>query len=446
MKIAILLITAFWITQTPAQTQALDKLLQEVKKSQGVSGKINKQREQQFLSDKNNQQKLLASAKKQLADEEQISEALKAQLEDNEAILSELETELDDRSGILGELFGVAREAAGDLQADLDNSLVSAQFPNRNQALEQLANSKALPGIEQLENLWFTLQQEMTESGKVVRYQTEVLSSSGEPRQAEVIRIGPFNAISDGNYLRYLPETGQLAELVRQPDSQITSLAKQFSETQSGQADMAIDPTRGAILSLLIHTPDTVERINQGGVIGYIILLMGAAGFIYALVRLVMLTLTDKQMSGQVENIEAAEDNNPLGRVLLSAEKNTDQDMDTLQLVLDEAITREVPGLEKGLSMIKLLAAVAPLLGLLGTVTGMIATFQSISLFGTGDPKLMASGISQALVTTMLGLMVAIPLLFLHSLVASRSKRLIQILDEQTAGLISRRAEKNELD
>ena len=110
--------------------------------------------------------------------------------------------------------------------------------------------------------------------------------------------------------------------------------------------------------------------------------------------------------------------------------------------LLDDAITREVPVLERGQSMIKLLASVAPLLGLLGTVTGMIATFQSISLFGTGDPKLMASGISQALITTMLGLIVAIPLLFLHSLIASRSRKLVQILDEQSAGLISRRMGK----
>lgn len=443
MKMIILFFSLLCFSQAFAQSQELDQLLREVKKSQGLSGKINQQREQQFLADKNQQQNLLAAANKKLAEQEHINVKLKTQLEANEAELSQLETELDDRSGILGELFGVAREAAGDLQADLNNSLISAQYPGRNAALNELANSKALPGIDQLENLWFTLQQEMTESGKIVRYQTEVLSTSGEPNQAEVVRIGSFNSLSNGNYLRYLPESGKLAELVRQPDSHISDLAKQFAETRAGFADIAIDPTRGVILSLLIQTPDSLERISQGGVIGYIILLMGASGFVYAVYRFGRLSMIDKHMTRQIGNLKAAEQNNPLGRVLLAAEKSHERDMDTLQLILDEAITREVPGLEKGLSMIKLLAGVAPLLGLLGTVTGMIATFQSISLFGTGDPKLMASGISQALVTTMLGLMVAIPLLFLHSLVASRSKRLVQILDEQTAGLISRRAEDN---
>ena len=165
---------------------------------------------------------------------------------------------------------------------------------------------------------------------------------------------------------------------------------------------------------------------------------MGAIGFIYAIIRLVNLTLTGKKMSTQMLS-STADDKNPLGRVIIAAEQDRSTGVDNLELILDEAITREVPALEKGLSMIKLLAAVAPLLGLLGTVTGMIATFQSISLFGTGDPKLMASGISQALVTTMLGLCIAIPLLFLHSLVSSRSRTLVQILDEQSAGLISKR-------
>jgi outer membrane transport energization protein ExbB (TC 2.C.1.1.1) len=160
-----------------------------------------------------------------------------------------------------------------------------------------------------------------------------------------------------------------------------------------------------------------------------------------AFFRLINLTQTGQKMNAQM-NASMASTDNPLGRVFIAAEQDSTGDTDNLELILDEAITREIPILEKGLPMIKLLAAVAPLLGLLGTVTGMIATFQSISLFGTGDPKLMAGGISQALVTTMLGLCVAIPLLFLHSLLASRSRMLVQILDEQTTGLICRRAEK----
>lgn len=420
----------------------LDQLLRDVKKSQGLEGKINRERESRFLAEKNKQQQLLAEAKAELAKQESLSNRLKAQMDANEEELRLLETELNERSGVLGELFGVARQAAGDLKADLESSLVSAEYPDRSSQLDEIANSKALPTIEQLEKLWFILQQEMTEAGKVVHYPANVLTASGDPRSAEVIRIGTFNALADGKYLRYLPEPGKLVELARQPAGEYLDLAEDFSETKTGQGDMAIDPTRGVILSMLIQTPDSIERIEQGGVIGYIIIIMGISGLIFAIIRLVVLTGTDRKMTRQADDQGSATDDNPLGRVILAVEQNPSQDEETLELLMDDAITREVPVLERGQSMIKLLAAVAPLLGLLGTVTGMIATFQSISLFGTGDPKLMASGISQALITTMLGLMVAIPLLFLHSLIASRSRKLVQILDEQSAGLISRRMGK----
>mgnify|MGYP000426779594 FL=1 len=424
-----------------AEHLALDQLLRDVKKTQGLDAKTNKTREASFLAEKNKQQHLLQVAQSALAKQEKLSKQLKTHLDANEEALIKLETELKNRSGVLGELFGVARQAAGDLEIDLNSSLVSAQLPNRVEKLNLIASSKALPTISQLETLWFSLQEEMTESGKVVRFNTQIEQASGKPVESEVIRIGTFNALANGKYLQYSPETGRLTLLARQPESKYLVLAEELAATQKGPVAAGIDPTRGVILSMLIQAPDTVERIKQGGFIGYIILIMGAIGFCYAIFRLISLSMTGKKMTAQLDSSVSSADN-PLGRVFLAAEQDKSEDTDNLELILDEAITREIPVLENGLSMIKLLAAVAPLLGLLGTVTGMIATFQSISLFGTGDPKLMASGISQALVTTMLGLYVAIPLLFLHSLVSSRSRVLVQILDEQTAGLISRRAEK----
>ena len=153
--------------------------------------------------------------------------------------------------------------------------------------------------------------------------------------------------------------------------------------------------------------------------------------------RLATLGRVAGKVNRQLREPGNANANNPLGRVLLAAGDSGERDIDAIELLLDEAILRETPALQRGLGLLKLLAAVAPLLGLLGTVTGMILTFQSITLFGTGDPKLMAGGISQALVTTVLGLVVAIPLLFSHTLLSSRSRTLIQILDEQSAGLIA---------
>lgn len=440
-KTRLFLLLSFLANTAFADHLDLDQLLRSVRKTQGLEAKINRTREAEFLAEKNKQQQLLQSAKSELAKQKLQTTQLKVQLDNNEEELSLLETELKTRSGVLGELFGVARQASGDLVADLSQSLVSSQFPGRSEKLNAIANSKALPSIEQLEMLWDTLQHEMTESGKVVYFNTQIENVAGEPEQAKVIRIGTFNALADGEYLQYSSETGRLTHLARQPNSKFLSLAASMVETQNGPVEIGVDPTRGVILSMLIQAPDNVERVQQGGVIGYIILIMGATGFIYALIRLVNLTVTGKKINTQMSS-SATSDDNPLGRVIAAAEQDQSANTENLELILDEAITREIPILERGLPMIKLLAAVAPLLGLLGTVTGMIATFQSISLFGTGDPKLMASGISQALVTTMLGLCVAIPLLFLHSLVAARSRVLIQILDEQTAGLISRRANK----
>ena len=440
MKRLIILLLALVLSEHAwTKNLTLDQLLLDVKKSQTVEGKIDNAREAKFLTEKLKQQQLLQEIKSELVKQERLSKQLKNQLDINEQELAQLETELTNRSGILGELFGVARQAAGDLKADLNNSLVSAQFDDRTAQLTKIIDSNALPNIKQLEALWFTLQQEMTESGKVVYFNKEILSASGEPRQATVTRIGSFNALADGHYLRYLADTGKLVELARQPDSNYLNMAENFSASRKGIADIGIDPTRGVILSLLVQTPDSLERIDQGGLIGYIILSLGSFGFVYAIYRLTMLVNTGRKMQQQLSS-NIATDDNPLGRILAEVERHDNPGPETVELILDEAITREVPRLEKGLSLIKLLAAVAPLLGLLGTVTGMIDTFQSISLFGTGDPKLMAGGISQALVTTMLGLCVAIPLLFLHSLMATQSKKLVQILDEQTAGLISRRA------
>lgn len=442
-KLLVLTLLGLWGNLAVAEHLDLDKLLSEVKKSQGTEGKIDATKEAAFVADPSKQKQLLETAQAELAKLDAANKQLKAELTTANELTTQLETKLAERSSTLAldELFGVARQVAGDLKADLNNSLISSQFPDRTKTLGTIVDAKALPSMAELEQLWFTLQQEMTESGKVVSFNGEILSAKGEPRKANIIRIGTFNAVADGQYLNYLAETGKLADLPRQPEGKFLDLANEISQAKTGQADIGIDPTRGAILGMLIQTPDFGERVQQGGLIGYITMVLGIVGFIYGVFRLIQLTLTGNKMFKQM-NSTTLSDDNPLGRVLAVAEKSNTEDTENLELLLDEAITREVPVLEKGLPIIKLIAAIGPLLGLLGTVTGMIVTFQTISLYGSGDPKMMAEGISQALVTTVQGLCVAIPLLFLHSIVASRSRTLVQILDEQTAGLISRRAGK----
>jgi len=415
----------------------LDQLLNQVKQRQQEISRLNHERERQFLADRNQRQQLLAKAKSELATLEKEAVQLKNQFETNREQLAELEQKLQASSGVLGEIVGTVRQVAGDLKARLEHSLVSAQFPGRALRLTPIAENKRLPTVEQLNTLWYLLLQDMAESGKVSRFSTEVLDTKGIPTRNEVVRIGTFNVISKEGYLRYLPETETLMLLPRQPEGRTLSLAEKFIDAREDWAPVAIDPSRGTLLELLIHAPDWHERIQQGGIIGYIILALGLTGLLIVTTRLIFLFKVGSRVNAQLSHLETPREDNALGRILKTTLETKQTDPENLEALLDEAILKEIPPLERGQALVKLITAVAPLLGLLGTVTGMIQTFQAISLFGTGDPKLMAGGISQALVTTLLGLSVAIPLLFLHSLLVNRSRAIIQILEEQSAGLIS---------
>ncbi|WP_456378129.1 MotA/TolQ/ExbB proton channel family protein [Thiolapillus sp.] len=425
-----------------AKAGDLDSLLKEVKQAKAEEARLNKQREAEFLKDKNRQAQLLAAAKEKLATEKARGESLKQQFDENEQKLAEAEETLERRQGNLGELFGVVRQVAGDVAGILDASLVSAQYPGRSKELVRMSNEKKLPSIPELEELWFQMQHEMTESGKVVKYMDSVVAVDGTENQQEVVRVGVFNAVSSGKFLRYLTETDQLIILPRQPAPRFLRMAEGLQNASGGMAPMAVDPSRGAILNLLVQAPDLKERVAQGKEVGYIIIGLAAFGFLLAFYRLVALGLTSMKVRSQLRHADNPKKSNPLGRVLLSWFDNQDADLETLERKVDEAVIKEVPKLQRGLSILKILAVIAPLLGLLGTVTGMIQTFQSITLFGTGDPKLMAGGISQALITTVLGLSAAIPLTFLHAIVSTRSKALVQVLEEQSAGIIARHAEK----
>ena len=444
-KILLLLLLAFPGTSAIADhPTSLDHLLRQVEEAHKQDARIRKEREQRFLSANENQKALLEELRNQVAAQRDREQQLRQQHADNEKSLQILQAELSARSGNLGELFGTVRHTAGDLQALLRDSLVSAEYPDRAEWLDTLAKSKKLPSITELERFWLLLQQEINQSGQVSRFIAPVTDTNGVTNTREVIRISVFTAIADGQYLHFLPERNHFTVLSRQPSRHLQKVASSFASQDSGYAPMIIDPTRGGLLSMLTKTPTLVERVQQGGVIGYIIMAIGVFGLLLVLLRLTGLGRVAGQMKEQLANPGEAVNDNPLGRVLLAAGDAGERDIDAIELLLDEAILRETPALQRGLGLLKLLAAVAPLLGLLGTVTGMILTFQSITLFGTGDPKLMAGGISQALVTTVLGLIVAIPLLFSHTLLMSRSRTLIQILDEQSAGLIARQVSRRD--
>jgi len=419
----------------------LDQLLNQVKKARGEMSAENKQRETRFQRERDSQRALLREVQAELGAEEQRSDRLTAAFTENEQLLTEMSDNLQVQVGNFGELFGVVRQVAGDTVGQVRSSLVSAQYPDRSDVATRLAQIKGLPSIEDLDALRILLFEEMVESGKVSRFPTTIVTADGRDEQAEVVRVGVHNLITGDRFLTYDTETGSIKELARQPQTRFRSAIDDlFGASPPAVVNTAVDPSRGSLLGLLIQAPSLGERIAQGGPVGYVIITLGIIGLLIALWRLLFLSGVSGGMRKQLKSSDPSE-KNPLGRILKVYDENRMNDTETLELKLDEAILREAPALEKWQGGIKVLAAVAPLLGLLGTVTGMIATFQAITLFGTGDPKLMAGGISQALVTTVLGLCVAIPLVLLHSWVSGRSRSLIEVLEEQTAGMIAQKAE-----
>ncbi len=183
------------------------------------------------------------------------------------------------------------------------------------------------------------------------------------------------------------------------------------------------------------------ERVDQGGMVAYIIIVIGVVGAFLAAFQLVYLLLAGVRTRRQLAAIETPRDDNPLGRVLAVLRAETSDDPELLELHLSEAVLRETPKLERFQSTLRMIVAAGPLLGLLGTVAGMIVTFQVITEVGAADPKAMAGGIAQAMISTLLGLGIALPLLFVNSVLSSRSRVLVQILDEQSAGLLAKRLE-----
>ena len=429
--------------QDNTEAKSLEELMQLVEKNRISSRQLSAEREAEFTAARADKQALLNQAKKQLSDEEARGKRLQNQFSENEITLANKEQELENAKGTLGEMFGVVRGAATETIGRIATSIVSSQYPGREDVLESLAEAKELPTLPELEELWMALLTEMIQSGKVVTYNTDVFQLDGGVENKEVTRVGVFNLVDqNGEYLTYNDTTEQVQPLGRQPEGYVISQNNEFTDTSEGYAGLYLDPSRGQILGLLTQKATLEERYHQGGTVGYVITVVLIIGLLIAVYKLVTLTAVGGKMRSQLKNIDNPSDKNPLGRVLKVYHANKNSDAENLELKLDEAILKETPKIESGINVVKIFAAIAPLLGLLGTVVGMIGTFQSITLFGTGDPKIMAGDISMALVTTAMGLIAALPLILIHAVVAGRAKKIVHTLDEQAAGIVAAHAEK----
>ena len=431
------------------EISTVEALLQLVKEGKTKEQSANAEREAKFMANKNEQAAILAAEKRELARQERIADQLEAEYKKNEEILRVKEEAYQKELGSLVELFGHLQSSAGEAAVQFSGSLTSPQYGLErvdflNELTSKMSETTELPTIREIEGLWYELQREMVASGQVVSFDTTVIDVDGESSTCNVTRVGLFNAVCDGKYLEYIASTGQYAFLPRQPAGRFTKTAKSVGNADVGeQVRFGIDPTGptgGSLLANLIQTPSLAERAAQGREVGYAIIFVGLIGIGLAFWKLWSLYVLGKAVRAQAGS-KTLDVRNPLGRVLKVGEENFKKDIDTLELKLAEAIMAERPSIERGIGAVRIISVVAPLAGLLGTVTGMIVTFQMITLYGTGDPKLMAGGISQALVTTVLGLLVAIPTTLLHSFTASSAKGIISVLEEQSTGILAERAE-----
>ena len=451
-KIASVALGVFLFTgssQLFAQATSLGNLLDLVEQDRVAESEEYTQRVQEFEQNANRQQEIVDITNDRIIEQEQLQDQLSDQFEANEIIIADKREILRERRGDLNELFGTLQGVAGDFLSNFQNSLISAQYPGRTEQLEEIIE-RAGSTIEQLnisemERFWFFMHQELTESGRVVTYNGEVSLPNGDTANRSITRVGAFNAVSDGEYLRYTGDIGHLQVLPRQPSPAYMNAAADLQVASSGFTRVGIDPTGGVggqVLANLINFPTVEEQVrNNSGIIGFIIIGVGIVGISIAFLRLLMLSLVSIKVRAQLKRDKPTK-NNPLGRVLLVAESNPTADTETLELKLGEAILQETPRLERMLTIIKMIATIAPLGGLLGTVTGMIQVFQQITVYGAGDPTIMAGGISQALMTTVLGITVAIPTIFMHTVVKSRADNIIHILEEQATGMIAEKAER----
>ena len=429
-----------------SQALTLDELLELVKAGKFAENEEATKRENRFNKEKNRQQTLLANAKAERTKLEAIATSLEATFEANDAKLNLLEDQLKTRLGSLYETFGHLQGVASDTEDYFKTAITSGQFgKDREVFLKDLAKKMgegvSVATIEEIEQLWYELSRELVASGSVERFEATVIDNDGESSIEDVVRIGNFNAVAEGQYLTYLSKRGAYETLPKQPGRYLDGTYDIFDE-DSGFVQFAVDPTGpqgGALLVNLISLPSFFEQIQYGRITGYTIILLfliaiGVFGWrFYALFTI----------NGNVKKQAAGESavDNPLSRIFSVADQNK-TDTETLELKLAEQILIERAEIDQYIWVVRLIAVISPLLGLFGTIIGMINTFQAITLFGTGDPKTMAGGISEALVTTMLGLMCAIPATFMAAALSNYSKGILAVLEEQSTGMVAARAEE----
>lgn len=431
------------VTAAPAMAQSLADVLAAVRSDSNELSRENQKRLNEFKAAAAQQEASMKTLRGELAAAEAKGRALQAEFDTNQRLIGEKSTELNTLAGDFGLLLGQFRQASQESMPVIRNSLASAEYKGRADGLAEVAQASTLPTREQLDRLPKAILLEMVAQSEVKVFKAEVeqIGANGETEERDIMRVGIFNALTtDGKFVEM--KDGVLRAFAKQPPGSFSSSMMKLINAGDEDVVMApVDPTKGDLFDTYGKLPTFQDRIDAGGEVGMVIIALGVIGVALGLFKLVSIILLTGAMRSTAKTKEGG-DGNPLARVFKVYEEHRKDKVETLEMKLDEQILKESPKIERFNDILKVLASVAPLLGLLGTVIGMIVTFTAITIYGAGDPQLMADGISQALMTTVMGLCAAIPLLLIHAICAAASRSASQILDEQAAGLIAERAEK----
>ncbi len=361
---------------------------------------------------------------------------------------------LAEKKGMVKELVGVIRVNAKDIDSLLTKNLQTSIDDSKPSFLPSVAKQSKFPGMEEVQGMSEALFQQVEQTGAVSIERGTIIDRAGKEVTADILMMGPFTAAykknDEAGFLNYSPAGGKLYALSRLPSGRMQENIIQYMNGQS--TSVPVDITRGAALRQLTHELDIWEMIPKGGALIWPILAVLVLGILIVFERVVFLLRKRLNPDALINRIESLSRENswtectqacteyagkPVARVLKAGIGCCHMAREEMENALQEAILREIPPMERFLSTLGMLAAIAPLLGLLGTVTGMIDTFHVITLHGTGDPRLMSGGISEALVTTMLGLSVAIPLMLCQTLLNRSVDKTIGQMEEKAVALVN---------
>ncbi len=374
----------------------------------------------------------------------QSKDKFQSLLEQKEKLEAEIEKEKDAVKNVQGAVFTAAKNA----HSLVKKSPVTSEHPDRLQKLQPLLQKERFPGMDGIKTLVWVLKTEMRESGNIEKRKGTIIGTEGEEKEAEIVRAGALTSVYKlpGGKVGFLQMNSQ-GEMVAVPGNLSWFTRGDINDFIDGESShLPMDLSGGAVFKRLTQSRGIMEWIQAGGMLVWPIFIVAFAALVIAVERIIFLmrirSNSDRIMSdinGYVQKgkwqecKEYCETNSrfPTCRVFGSVLEHLGVSQEAMENAIQEAILRQVPRLERFLPTLNILGAIAPLLGLLGTVTGMINTFHIITLFGTGDPKLMSGGISEALVTTQLGLAIAIPIMLMHHFLERRVDKIVGDIEEK---------------